>query len=95
MLALSFCPVTGGLYFLGLIPLAVQYESPLLLPLVFGVAAALPVAFLAALLAGGARRLAAVFDRLTAWQWWAQRVTGTVFILAGIYYCLHYVFEVV
>jgi len=58
--ALAFCPVSAGLFFGGLLPLAVEQNSPLLLPLIYGAGTALPVIVFAALLAIWARRVTAV-----------------------------------
>jgi hypothetical protein len=35
-----------------------------------------------------------VFSKLTQFELWARRITGSIFILVGIYYCLVYVFRV-
>ena len=83
--ALAFCPVSAGLFFGGLVPLAVERSSPLLLPLVYGVGTALPVIVFAALMAAGARRLGQALDRVQVFERWARRVTALVFIGVGIY----------
>jgi cytochrome c biogenesis protein CcdA len=83
--ALAFCPVSAGLFFGGLVPLAVERSSPLILPLVYGVGTALPVIAFAALLAAGARRLGAALDRLQVFEIWARRVTAVVFMVVGVY----------
>jgi cytochrome c biogenesis protein CcdA len=83
--ALAFCPVSAGLFFGGLVPLAVEQSSPLLLPLIYGIGTALPVIVFAALLAAGARRLGAALDRIQVFERWARRVTAVVFIGVGIY----------
>ncbi|MCW8984605.1 MAG: aromatic aminobenezylarsenical efflux permease ArsG family transporter [Thermoanaerobaculales bacterium] len=83
--ALAFCPVSAGLFFGGLLPLAVERSSPLLLPLVYGIGTALPVIVFATLLATGARRLGAAIDRVQVFERWARRVTAVVFIGVGIY----------
>lgn len=83
--ALAFCPVSAGLFFGGLVPLAVERNSPLLLPLVYGIGTALPVIVFAALMAAGARRLAEALDRVQIFERWARRVTAVVFIGVGIY----------
>ena len=46
--ALSFCPVSAGLFFGALVPLATEHRSPLLLPALYGIGTALPVAAFAA-----------------------------------------------
>lgn len=83
--ALAFCPVSAGLFFGGLVPLAVERSSPLLLPVVYGIGTALPVIIFAALLAAGARRLGAALDRVQVFERWARRVTALVFIGVGVY----------
>jgi cytochrome c biogenesis protein CcdA len=83
--ALAFCPVSAGLFFGGLVPLAVERSSPLMLPLVYGVGTALPVAFFAVLLAVGAGWLGTALDRVQLFEVWARRVTAVVFVGVGIY----------
>ena len=83
--ALAFCPVSAGLFFGGLVPLAVERSSPLMLPLIFGVGTALPVAFFAGLLAVGAGWLGTALDRVQVFEVWARRVTAVVFVGVGIY----------
>jgi cytochrome c biogenesis protein CcdA len=83
--ALAFCPVSAGLFFGGLVPLAVERSSPLLLPMVYGIGTSLPVIVFAALLAAGARRLGEALDRVQVFERWARRVTAVVFIGVGIY----------
>ncbi len=83
--ALAFCPVSAGLFFGGLVPLAVERSSPLLLPLFYGVGTALPVIVFAALLATGARSLGNALGRVQVFERWARRVTAGVFIVVGVY----------
>ena len=83
--ALSFCPVSAGLFFGTLIPLAADRSSPLLLPTVYGIGTALPVAVFAILIASGAGWLGKALDRVQAFEIWARRVTALVFIGVGIY----------
>ncbi len=94
LFALSFCPISAALFFGSLIPLAVAHESGLLLPSVYGVGTGLPVLIVAVVVMLGARSLATAFNRMTAFEKWARRVTGVVFIGAGIYLTLVYVFRV-
>ena len=83
--ALSFCPVSAGLFFGSLVPLAVDRGSPLMLPFVYGLGTALPVAVLAVLLAAGAGWVGAAIDRVQVFERWARRVTAVVFIGVGVY----------
>ena len=83
--ALSFCPVSAGLFFGSLVPLAADRSSPLLLPTLYGIGTALPVAGFAVLLAAGAGWLGKALDRVQAFEVWARRVTAIVFIGVGVY----------
>jgi cytochrome c-type biogenesis protein len=90
LFALSFCPTSAGLFFGSLIPLAIDSKSVLILPSVYGLGTALPVFAFAVLIALGAKSVASVFHRLSALEVWARRITGTVFIVIGIYFCWTY-----
>jgi cytochrome c biogenesis protein CcdA len=92
--ALSFCPVSAALFFGSLLPLAIKYESSVLLPSLYGVATGLPVLLFAILVAFGAQSLGRAFNKLTRIEWWARRVTGAVFVVCGVYYSLTFIFGV-
>ena len=92
--ALSFCPVSAALFFGSLISLAVKYDSRILLPAAFGVGTGLPVFTFAVIIGLGVGSLGAAFRKVQTFEKWARRVTGVVFILVGIYYCLEYIFEI-
>ncbi|MDD5597975.1 MAG: aromatic aminobenezylarsenical efflux permease ArsG family transporter [Victivallaceae bacterium] len=88
LFALSFCPVSAGLFFGALLPLSIKYSSFCLLPLVYGIGTAVPVIFFAFLIAFGGEYLGKAFHCLTQIELWIRRIAGIIFILAGIYYCL-------
>jgi len=88
--ALSFCPVSAALFFGSLLPLAVEHESRLLLPSIYGVGTALPVVILAILIATGSRYAGQVLGKLAVIERWARRVTGAIFVLVGLYLVLIY-----
>jgi cytochrome c biogenesis protein CcdA len=90
--ALSFCPVSAALFFGSLIPLAVSSGSAALLPSVYGIGTALPVALFAVLIASGVHSVGKLFNRITAFELWARRITGVLFIAIGIYFCAVYLF---
>ena len=90
--ALSFCPVSAALFFGSLLALAVKNESGIMLPAVYGIGTALPVLVFAVLIAFGANRIGRAYNQMASFEYWARRITGTVFIAAGIYYCLTYIF---
>lgn len=85
MFALAFCPVSAGLFFGGLVPLAIGARSPVVLPALFGIGTALPVVLFAVLLAFGVHRVGRAFAILAKVERVAGPATGVVFILAGAY----------
>jgi cytochrome c-type biogenesis protein len=91
LFALSFCPISAALFFGSLIPLAVQHQSNILMPTVFGIGTALPVVGFAIIIAVGARYIGEIFDRLAVFERWARRITGVVFILVGLYLSAIYI----
>jgi len=92
LFALSFCPVSAALFFGSLIPLAVDHQSSVMMPTVYGIGTALPVVAFAVLIALGAKWVGTAFNKISAFEKWARRVTAVAFILVGVYYTLIYLF---
>jgi len=90
--ALSFCPFSAVLFFGSLLPIALRCESAVVIPLTYGLGTGLPVLAFAVLIALGAGSLGRAYDRLAHFERWARRVTGVIFIGAGVYYCLAHIF---
>ena len=95
LFAVSFCPLSASLFFLGLIPLAIEAESSFLLPGLYGIGTALPALAFAVAIALGAQAIGKAYNWVAGVEQWARRATGAVFLVVGIYFCLKYVFEVV
>lgn len=94
LFALSFCPTSAALFFGSLLPLALNQQSSLLLPALYGIATGLPVLLFSVLLATGANKVAQSYDKIVTFEKWARRITGIIFILVGIYYCLTQLFAI-
>lgn len=94
LFALSFCPVSAALFFGSLVPLSVAKDSPVIYPLLFGFGTGIPVIAFAVMIAFGMRSIEAVFRGVTRVELWVRRITGAVFIVAGIHYAAVYIFEV-
>jgi cytochrome c-type biogenesis protein len=92
LFALSFCPTSAALFFGSLLPLAVNHQSGIFLPAVFGLGTGLPVLIFAGLLGFGANRVAKAYDRIVAFERWARRITGIIFLLVGLYYSFTRIF---
>lgn len=84
LFALSFCPTSAALFFGSLLPLAVRMESRFVLPGIFGIGTGLPVLLFAFLLAFSANKVGQAYNKLAKFESWAQRITGGIFLLAGI-----------
>jgi cytochrome c biogenesis protein CcdA len=89
--ALAFCPVSAGLFFGALIPLAIKGNAPFMSSL-YGLGTALPVVIFAFLLAFAAQRIGMAFQKLTAIERWIRRITATVLIVIGLYLILRHNF---
>jgi cytochrome c-type biogenesis protein len=84
--ALAFCPYSGVLYFVMLIPLTVASASGLYLPVIFAIGTGLPVLIFAWLLAFAVGNVGKVYDRVKIFELWFRRIVAVVFIGIGIYY---------
>jgi cytochrome c-type biogenesis protein len=94
LFALAFCPVSAALFFGSLIPLSVQNGSPVLLPLFYGAGTALPVLGFCLLLSFAAKYISKAFNAVSRMELWARRITGILFIIIGIYFCIVYIFMI-
>ncbi len=91
LFALSFCPISAALFFGSLISLAINLNSSLLLPAFYGIGTALPVLFFAIAFGVGGNVVAKTYNKLTAVEKWARKITGTIFIVVGGYYIYQYI----
>jgi len=94
LFALSFCPVSAGLFFGGLIPLSTSSGSRFLVPTLYGIGTALPVIVFAFLMAFASQAIGRAFNILAHIDRWARGITGTIFIVVGVYYSLAFVYLV-
>jgi sulfite exporter TauE/SafE len=84
--ALAFCPYSGVLYFVMLIPLTVASAQGLLLPPVFAIATGLPVILFAWMIAYAVGSVGTLYNRIKVFELWFRRVVAILFIGMGIYY---------
>lgn len=91
LFALSFCPVSAVIFFGTLLTLVVKADSPIVLPLLYGLGTALPVIVAVTLLAGGVE----VAGRMEAFKKLGARLqiaTGAVMVAAGVWVTLNGLF---
>ncbi len=84
--ALAFCPYSGVLFFLMLVPMAISNASGLLLPSIFAVGTGIPVIIFAWLLAFMVSGVGILYKRLSSFDKWFRKIIGVVFMLVGLYY---------
>ncbi|MFZ1683963.1 MAG: aromatic aminobenezylarsenical efflux permease ArsG family transporter [Candidatus Zixiibacteriota bacterium] len=95
LFALSFCPVSAGLFFGSLIPLSVRHGSYVILPSLYGIGTALPVFVCGMVIAYSAQGVGRLFHHMTQFERWARIVTALLFIGVGVYLCLRYIFQII
>lgn len=86
--ALAFCPYSGVLYFVMLIPMTVASASGLYLPVLFAIATGLPVILFAWLLAYAVGNVGKLYNRIKVFELWFRRVVSVIFIGVGVYYVI-------
>lgn len=82
--ALAFCPTSAALFF-GNVMASLKAGSSVALPMLYGVGTALPVIVFAFLLAVGSQKLGSAFNAVGKIEWWARMITGSVFLVIGIW----------
>ncbi|MDM8001341.1 MAG: aromatic aminobenezylarsenical efflux permease ArsG family transporter [Bacteroidota bacterium] len=88
LFAMAFCPYSGVLYFVMLIPMTVASAEGLYLPLIFAVATGIPVIIFAWLLAFAVSNVSKMYSRIKSFELWFRRVVSVLFIGVGIYYII-------
>jgi len=88
--ALAFCPISAALFFGSLIPLALNNKAGTLLPFIYGIGTGLPVFVFAFAIALGVTSLSHWFHKLTKVEYYTRKITGGIFVAAGVYYVWAY-----
>ena len=89
--ALAFCPVSAALFFGSLIPLALSAKTGILLPFIYGMGTGLPVLLFTVVIALGVSSISHWFKQITKIEYYTRKITGIIFILAGLYYAGIYI----
>lgn len=91
--ALSFCPISAALFFGSLISLSVEHNSKILLPLVYGIGTGIPVVIFAIIIAFSINSVGKAYNSLVKFEFWMRKITGILFILAGLYFIATHIFN--
>lgn len=94
LFAMAMCPVSAALFFGGLVPLAAEAGSKILLPALFGLGSALPVAILSFVFSLGTRAVSKSMGAVYTIQKMVQTVSGIVLLLVGVYFSLTSTFAI-
>lgn len=86
LFAMAFCPYSGVLYFVMLIPMTVSSAHGLYLPLIFAIATGIPVIIFAWVLAYAVGNVGRMYSRIKTFELWFRRVVAVLFIAVGIWY---------
>lgn len=92
LFAMAFCPYSGVLYFMMLIPITIASAGGLFLPVVYAVGTGLPVIIFAWLLAYAVGNVGSVYNKIKIFELWFRLTMSVVFILVGIYYVIQVYF---
>jgi threonine/homoserine/homoserine lactone efflux protein len=88
LFAMAFCPYSGVLYFVMLIPMTVASADGLYLPVIFAIATGIPVIIFAWVLAYAVGNVGKMYSRIKAFELWFRRVVAVLFIGVGIWYII-------
>ena len=88
LFAMAFCPYSGVLYFVMLMPMTVASAEGLYLPVIFAIATGIPVIIFAWFLAYAVSNVGRMYNRIKTFEIWFRRVVAILFIGVGIYYII-------
>jgi len=92
LFALAFCPYSGVLYFVMLIPMTVASPEGLYLPVIFAIATGIPVIVFAWLIAYAIGNVGKMYNRIKIFELWFRRVVAVLFIIVGVWYVINLFF---
>lgn len=90
LFAMAFCPYSGAMYFGMLIPMTIEREMGITLPLFFAIGAGSLVLFFTLVIAFSFEKLGIYFNRITKFEKTMRYIAAILFILTGMYYVLIY-----
>jgi cytochrome c biogenesis protein CcdA len=90
LFAMAFCPYSGAMYFGMLIPMTIESEMGITLPLFFALGAGSLVLFFTVVIAFSIQKLGAYFKRITQIEKVMRYIAAFLFIGTGLYYVLIY-----
>ena len=90
LFAMAFCPYSGAMYFGMLVPMTIESEMGITLPLFFALGAGSLVLFFTVVITFSIQKLGLYFKRITQIEKVMRYVAAVLFIATGLYYVLIY-----
>lgn len=84
--ALAFCPYSGALFFVMLIPMMLTASAGLGLPIVFAIGTGIPVILFSFVIAFSIQKIGIYFKAISKFENVMRIVAGIIFIVTGLYY---------
>lgn len=84
--ALAFCPYSGALFFVILLPMVMSSSEGLALPVVFSIGTGLPVILFSFVIAFSIHKIGVYYKAVQNIERVMRIAAGVVFLLAGLYY---------
>lgn len=91
LFALAFCPYSGALFFVILIPISITSADGLYLPIIYALGTGFPVMLFSYLLAFTADKIGLFYNKITKVEKVMRLIAGIVFIISGLYYLLIFI----
>ncbi|HWI93224.1 MAG TPA: aromatic aminobenezylarsenical efflux permease ArsG family transporter [Flavisolibacter sp.] len=84
--ALAFCPYSGALFFVILLPMVMSSSEGLALPVIFSIGTGLPVILFSFIIAFSIHKIGMYYKAAQNIERVMRKVAGVVFLMAGLYY---------
>jgi cytochrome c-type biogenesis protein len=84
--ALAFCPYSGALFFVILLPMVMSSSEGLALPVIFSIGTGLPVILFSFVIAFSIHKIGMYYKAAQNIERVMRKVAGVVFLMAGLYY---------
>lgn len=84
--ALAFCPYSGALFFVILLPMMMSATEGLALPVIFSIGTGLPVILFSFVIAFSIQKIGMYFKTIQKIEKIMRIVAGITFLIAGLYY---------
>lgn len=84
--ALAFCPYSGALFFVILLPMVMSSTEGLALPVIFSIGTGLPVILFSFVIAFSIQKIGMYFKTIQKIEKIMRIVAGITFLIAGLYY---------